>query len=104
MKLYAGVALILMIMPGLGIAGDNLFRIHNQSYSQPMLLAAAGATKFRLTAGQAASKVKKRYGGKILSSGLSKSKGKPVYRVKLLTKSGVVKIVYVDPNSGRIYE
>jgi len=102
MKLYAGIVLILMILPGLGIAGDNPFRIHNQNYNQPMLLAAAA--KFRLTAAQAASKVKKRYGGKILSSALSKSKGKSVYRVKVLTKSGVVKIVLVDANSGRVYE
>jgi hypothetical protein len=62
------------------------------------------AAKARINAKQAAAKVKQRYGGKVLSIKLIDSKGPPVYRVKTLSTSGVVKVVFVDGQSGRVFE
>jgi hypothetical protein len=62
------------------------------------------AAKARISAKQAAAKVKQRYGGKVLSIKLIDSKGPPVYRVKTLSTSGVVKVVFVDGQSGRVFE
>ena len=101
MKFHAWIVLVLLCAPALGFADDNPFQLQPREYRDaPLHLAAAG----QLSAGQAASKVKQRYGGKILSVTLTQSGGKPVYRVKVLTKSGVMKIVLVDGISGRVYE
>lgn len=59
----------------------------------------------RLDNRQAASQVKKRYAGhKILSINLMQSPGPVTYRVKTLSRDGVVKYVYVDGNSGAVFE
>lgn len=65
-----------------------------------MLLAA----KSRIDAKQAAATVKRKLGGKVLSVKLIESKGPPVYRVKTLSKSGVVKVVFVDGQSGKVFD
>jgi hypothetical protein len=54
---------------------------------------------------QAASLVKKRYvNARILSISLIESKGPPVYRVKTLSDDGIVKYVFVDGQSGDVFE
>jgi len=54
---------------------------------------------------QAASLVKKRYqASKILSINIIQSKGPPVYRVKTLSSTGVVKYVFVDGITGDVFE
>ena len=54
---------------------------------------------------QAASRVKQRYpGNKILSVNLIKGGGPPVYRIKMLSDSGVVKYVFVDGVHGEVFE
>ena len=62
------------------------------------------AAKARISAKQAAAKVKQKFGGKVLSIKLIESKGPPVYRVKTLSESGVVKVVFVDGHSGAVFE
>ena len=62
------------------------------------------AAKAAIDAKQAAAAVKKRYQGKILSVQLIDSKGPPVYRVKTITPAGVVKVVFVDGESGAVFE
>lgn len=52
----------------------------------------------------AAARVKSAYGGKVLSVRLIGGKGPPVYRVKILSDSGVVKVVFVDGGSGKVFE
>jgi uncharacterized membrane protein YkoI len=102
MKFYRWIGLALFCAPAFGIAADNPFQSHTWQHSgAPVYLA---ATAGQLSAGQAANKVKQRYGGKVLSVTLTRSGGKPVYRVKVLTKSGVMKVVRVDGVSGRVYE
>ncbi len=59
----------------------------------------------RLGSKDAASAVKRNYRNrKILSVNLIESKGPPVYRVKTLSDKGVVKYVYVDGQSGEVFE
>lgn len=62
------------------------------------------AAKSRIDAKQAAATVKRKLGGKVLSVKLIESKGSPVYRVKTLSKSGVVKVVFVDGQSGKVFD
>ena len=59
----------------------------------------------RLGRKQATDKVKQRYREhKILSINLISSKGPATYRVKTLSSDGVVKYVFVDGNSGEVFE
>ncbi|MFC6632297.1 PepSY domain-containing protein [Microbulbifer taiwanensis] len=51
---------------------------------------------------QAASIVKRRYGGKILAVSEVQKNGRPMYRVKGLSDKSQVYVVYVDKQSGRI--
>jgi|TARA_B100000315_G_scaffold220344_1_gene222937 uncharacterized membrane protein YkoI len=62
------------------------------------------AAKARISAKQAAASVKQKLGAKVLSVKLIESKGPPVYRVKTLSKSGVVKVVFVDGQSGKVFD
>tara|TARA_B100000519_G_scaffold67380_1_gene57188 strand:+ start:736 stop:1047 length:312 start_codon:yes stop_codon:yes gene_type:complete len=61
--------------------------------------------RIRVADHQATALVHKRYpNSKVLSVRLVESKGPPVYRVKTLSREGVVKHVFVDGNSGDIFE
>lgn len=42
--------------------------------------------------------------GKILSNELKDKQGTPAYRIKVLTDQGVVKILFVDANTGKILQ
>ena len=54
---------------------------------------------------RAASLVKERYSSsRILGVSLLDDKGPPVYRVRTLSTNGVVKSVFVDGNSGEVFE
>ena len=72
-----------------------------------MLLAASNETRTeapKVGSKAAAAKVKSEYGGKVLSVKLIGGKGPPVYRIKILSDSGVVKVVFVDGGSGKVFE
>ncbi len=62
------------------------------------------AAKAKIDAKKAAAIVKQKFGAKVLSVKLIASKGPPVYRVKTLSKSGVVKVVFVDGQSGKVFD
>jgi len=54
---------------------------------------------------QAAGNVRQEFpGSKILSVKMMGSGGPPVYKIKTLSGSGVVKFVYVDGTSGEVFE
>lgn len=46
---------------------------------------------------QAVSIAKSRTGGRVLSADQRKVEGKPMYRIKILTPSGRVRNIYIDP-------
>ncbi|MDX1695662.1 MAG: PepSY domain-containing protein [Ketobacteraceae bacterium] len=49
-------------------------------------------------------KAKGKYGGKVLSAKEIRSKGPLVYKIKLLLPNGRVKTVFVDGESGEVFE
>jgi uncharacterized membrane protein YkoI len=53
-----------------------------------------------LTAEDAAELVRARVGGRVLSVKPIQSDGRLVYRVKVLTRKGAIRIFYVDANTG----
>ena len=63
------------------------------------------SNRVRVADHQATALVRKRYpNSKVLSVRLIESKGPPVYRVKTLSRAGVVKHVFVDGRSGDVFE
>ncbi len=62
-----------------------------------IILAQAG-----LTAEDAAELVQARVGGRVLAVELIQSDGRLVYRVKVLTRKGGVRIFYVDASTGEM--
>ncbi len=62
-------------------------------------LAAAG-----ISLQQAVRKVRRRTGGRVLSAGVSKVDGNPVYRIKVLMPGGRVRVVLVDARTGEILD
>jgi hypothetical protein len=62
-------------------------------------LAAAG-----ISLQQAVRKVRRRTGGRVLSAGVSKVGGNPVYRIKVLMPGGRVRVVLVDARTGEILD
>jgi uncharacterized membrane protein YkoI len=62
----------------------------------------AHAGKPAVSVKQAISTVKGHVAGKILSNDLAKKGSVPAYRIKVLTDKGVVKIIFVDAETGKI--
>ena len=59
----------------------------------------------RISSQRAASLVKQRYASsRVLGVSLMSGKGSPIYRVKTLSQQGVVKSVFVDGRSGKVFE
>ena len=59
----------------------------------------------RINSRAAASKVKQRFpGSRVLGVSLLDKGGSPMYRVKTLSTNGVVKSVFVDGNSGDVFD
>ncbi|MFA0789879.1 PepSY domain-containing protein [Microbulbifer echini] len=91
--------LLLALLPGLcaaswqgGIASEREAYRHDFRWAQD-----GGVSREK-----AASMVKRRYGGKILSVSETRRKGQAVYRVKGLSDKSQVYVVFVDKRSGRI--
>lgn len=104
MKVVSALILILLFHPWMADASSNPIRDPELNFSSYMQLAKNTAdVKSRVSAGQAANIVKSQYGGKILSVKTVKKGGSSHFRVKVLLKSGVVKVVTVDGSSGSIY-
>ena len=71
---------------------------------RPLLLAAllaAAPLAQAIDRDQAAAQVQKQTGGRVLSVDSAERKGKKVYRVKVLTRSGEVRVVIVDAKTGK---
>jgi len=55
----------------------------------------------QLSPGEAAARVQKRLGGRVLAVETIQGKDNTFYRIKILTGKGVVRVIKVDANSGR---
>ena len=76
-------------------AGHRNFQVHE--YSK------LARSNSRISLDQAVTMVQKRTGGRILSAGQTGEKDHVVYRIKVLTPSGHVRIYHVDANTGQIH-
>jgi len=54
-----------------------------------------------IDSGEAAARVQKKLGGRILSVETFKRKGKTFHRIKILTRKGIVRIIRVNAENGR---
>ena len=64
-----------------------------------ILVASQGA---RITMGEAMSIVQQRTGGRVVNAQNIKQDGQDAYRIKVLTRSGEIKIFVVDSQSGSV--
>jgi uncharacterized membrane protein YkoI len=101
MKVLIWIITVLLALPVAAYSSKHPLRIPDTE-AIISLAAAEAERSVKVSAGAAAGKVQKRYGGKILSVKLGKNS--VAYRVKILTEAGVVKIVTVDAASGRIVQ
>lgn len=99
MSALCSLGLLVAALPAAAVATAAVTTAATSAAAPHIMLAA----KSRINAKQAAATVKKKLGGKVLSVKLIESKGPPVYRVKTLSKSGVVKVVFVDGQSGKVF-
>lgn len=89
-----------------GLTGKPiLLAAQNLVPSKPSRAARLPPRTQRLGSRDAAEQVRQQYQSyKILSVSLIDSKGPVVYRVKTLSPKGVVKTVFVDGNSGNVFD
>lgn len=64
--------------------------------------AMANEEQYSISKNQALKTATKHIEGKILSNDIEKKDSNIVYRVKILTKKGVVNIIFIDANTGDI--
>lgn len=92
------VLVLLLLTQGVRAAQSDPFRLPAvQSLSSSVWLA-------EVSIEAAISKAKAKYGGKVLSAKEIRSKGPLVYKIKLLLPNGRVKTVFVDGESGEVFE
>lgn len=73
-----------------------------QGFSRPVLSERTAANSApRISADEAAAKVQREYGGRILAVETLQQNGLTVYRIKVLTRKGVVRVVRIDAGSRR---
>ncbi len=92
MKHLAGIFLIL----GLCLTGAT---VNAQAESRLYRVQAAN-----VSLEQAIKKVRRKYKAKVLSASEIRSKGPLVYRVKILLPNGRVRTVFVDGETGEVFE
>lgn len=64
-------------------------------------LALAGPNQHGIGPGEAAAMVRHELGGRILAVETIHRKGKKIYRVKILTRKGIVRVIRVNAANGR---
>ena len=79
------------------ISTQMLFAQHPRHFWQDHLL----AQNQGIGAGEAAARVQKKLGGRILSVETFQRKGKTFHRIKVLTRKGIVRIIRVNAENGR---
>jgi len=65
-------------------------------------IADRGGERAGISLDEAASRVADATGGRVLAANRVDVDGRPLYRIKVLTPRGVVRVLWVDPGSGDI--
>jgi len=68
--------------------------------AQGKWIVADSGKQARVSLDEAADRVQKSTGGRVLSAQAVREEGRDVYRIKVLTRQGEVRIVYVNPATG----
>lgn len=106
------VALLLLAVLGTLVSAPALSQPEDEdSLRKPLGIQSAPGRPFvqepdaRISNRAAAALVKQRYGNaRILGISLMDNQGPPIYRVRTLSPDGVVKSVFVDGESGEVFE
>ena len=79
---------------------------HAQSFdtegAQGKWIVADSGKQARVSLDEAADRVQKNTGGRVLSAQAVREEGRDLYRIKILTRQGEVRIVYVNPATGNM--
>ena len=95
--------LLILVTMLFGVAASELAVAEQPNPAMKNIL--QGGQKVRVSNQQAASKIKRSYpNSKILSLKLIESNGPPVYRIKILSDQGEVKVIFVDGINSEIFE
>lgn len=95
MKYFVLMFLAFTALPSQAYSFDNV--------SSPSKLILADAGKHtRITLSDATELVQNRIGGRVLTAESVREQGREMYRVKVLTRQGEVRIVYVDAETGSV--
>lgn len=92
-------AIISALLACLVASGQGLAAAAGQ---QNMVLAEADRSAPRLNMSEAMELAQRQIGGRALTAQETRLEGRTVYRIKLLTRQGEVRIVHVDAETGKI--
>ena len=102
------LAMLILLVGSLSVTAayaDSHKKRNRGTQPTPSNLVEDSQSVVKITSRAAASKVKQRYpGSRVLGVSLLDKSGSPMYRVKTLSTDGVVKSVFVDGNSGAVFE
>ena len=102
------LAMLILLVGSLSVTAayaDSHKKGNRGTQATPSNLVEDSQSVVKITSRAAASKVKQRYpGSRVLGVSLLDKSGSPMYRVKTLSTDGVVKSVFVDGNSGAVFE
>lgn len=99
-KAAFGIVIIFLTVSNLPISVAAQDR-DRQYMPREILMVNQGA---RVTMGDAMGMVQQRTGGRVVSAQNIKQDGREAYRIKVLTRSGEIKIFVVDAQSGSIHQ
>jgi uncharacterized membrane protein YkoI len=99
-----GICLLSLMLALVAVAPAQAARYGGDFAHPRQLLARAHAAEHGrgLTLNQAAAKASRQLHGRVLAAQRVRRDGRVMYRIKLLMANGVVRIVYVDAQSGRL--
>jgi uncharacterized membrane protein YkoI len=82
------------------VASVSQARSFDADGAQSQWLVADSGKKTRISMSEAMERVEKNTGGRVLLAQPVREEGREMYRIKVLTRQGEVRIVYVDPATG----
>ena len=95
----------LLVAAMLAAVSFGAFADHGSSLQSPgsyLLAENAPRGGARISMGGAMEMVQRQTGGRVLNAQEAQQGGRPGYRIKVLTRSGEVRVFFVDANSGAI--
>ncbi|MBT4162761.1 MAG: PepSY domain-containing protein [Gammaproteobacteria bacterium] len=103
--IFGSVLIVLALLSGPLLADEKKQKKSSPSVQVPASSKLAPSTKGRISNSRAASLVKKKYSGtRVLGVSRLERGDSPMFKVRTLSKDGVVKSVFVDGRTGEVFE